>query len=87
MSKNKATASEILEILKQPWANRKDVARISGKCLDYAGKDMKIIATNLEKDGYKLPNYLVPMDKVVEYYNINISYLKKMCSMEKTKGE
>ena len=34
------------------------------------------IKEKLTKQGYRLPNHLIPMKEVVDYLDINISYLE-----------
>ncbi len=79
MSKFKQlNASEMLEILNKHWATRSDMQKISGKCMEYARNDFNELRKKIKSEGFELPSNLVPMEKVVEYYHINISYLKKI---------
>lgn len=78
-----ATAEEVLKIIQKPWATKYDMAIIGSVGLNRAKEDRKNIAEKIENDGYKLPAYVVPMDKVIEYYKINISYLKKVANIQK----
>lgn len=72
------TASEMLEILNKQWATANDMALLSGKCIAYARADFNTLTNEITADGTKLPSRLVPMDKVVNFYHINIPYLKKI---------
>ena len=72
------TASEMLMILNKQWATTSDMALLSGKCIAYARADFNALTNEITADGTKLPSRLVPMKKVVDFYNINISYLKKI---------
>lgn len=79
MSKFKQlNASELLEVINKQWATRNDMQKISGKCIGYARNDFNELRKQIENEGFELPSNLVPMEKVVEYYHINISYLKKI---------
>ena len=60
-----------------------DLIKISGKGRNCALEDKKQIVKDLERKGYKLPRGLVPMDIVVDYYKINITYLKKLANINK----
>ncbi len=77
-------AIDILEIISYQWARTKDIMDIGccGKVRAIAVKDeiQQQIKTETGKD---LPKHLVPMSKVVEYFNIDISYLKKVAKAEK----
>lgn len=72
------SAAEMLEIISKQWATRSDMQKISGKCRQYSNRDFSELTTQIEQEGYRLPKNLVPMEKVVEYYRINIAYLKKI---------
>ena len=71
-------ASEMLETMNKYWATRSDMQKLSGKCMQYARNDFNELSEQIEAEGKKLPKNLVPMEKVVEYYHINIAYLKKI---------
>lgn len=72
-------ANELLNILNKQWANTNDVCSIGNIGKSSALKVMKNIKEKLLQEGYRLPkSNLVPMEKVVEYFNININYLKKI---------
>ncbi len=84
MKKTILSASELLKLISEKqWANSTDLMKISGKCRNYADKDKREIIEQLEKQGYRLPRGLVPMDVVVDYYKINITYLKKVANINK----
>ena len=72
------TAPEMLVILNKQWATASDMALLSGKCIAYAWADFNALTNEITADGTKLPSRLVPMQKVVDFYHINISYLKKI---------
>lgn len=79
MSKFKQlNASELLEVINKQWATRSDMQKISGKCIGYARNDFNELRKQIKDEGFELPSNLVPMERVVEYYHINISYLKKI---------
>ena len=78
MKKNQTlTASELLELLGKQWANVNDIKLIGEVGTNRAQIIKKEIKENLENQGYRLPRGLVPMEAVVEYFKINIEYLKK----------
>lgn len=76
--KKKISASELLELINKPWATTDDVKRIGGVGNNKALDIKKEIKIKLESEGYRLPRSLVPMEKVIDYFKINISYLKKV---------
>lgn len=78
------TADELLDIINNQWASAKTIQKIAYVGANKAGKLFNEIKTEVLNDGYKLPANLVPMERVVKYFNININYLKKV---SKQKGE
>ena len=75
-------AEQILELIDQQWATTTDITKI-GKCgREKAVKIKKEIKEQLG-NSYYLPNGMIPMEKVVEYFNININYLKKIKNLNK----
>lgn len=73
------TAKETLERLNNQWATKRDVMDIGFIGDNNAGKVMNEITTQvLNETDKKLPKGLVPMEYVIKYFDINLSYLKKV---------
>lgn len=73
------TAKETLERLNNQWATKRDVMDIGFIGDTSAGKVMNEITTRvLTETDKKLPKGLVPMEYVIKYFDINLSYLKKV---------
>lgn len=73
------TAFEILEVLKKQWLDTKDIQIVCGTSKDKARELKREISKKvIEEEKCLLPNGLVPSDKVVKYFNLNIKYLKQM---------
>ena len=72
------TAQELLEIINTQWANKTSIMRIACVGENKAWEIYHAIRDEVLKSGYKLPPNLIPMEKVVDYFNININYLKKI---------
>lgn len=82
MTKQKPTASEILEILDSMWVDKNGIMLIACCSDTKAWKHMKIIK-DIVKDKYNknCPKSLVPTEEVIDYFNININYLKKVAKL------
>lgn len=87
MKKIRLSSEELLEVLNTQWATANDVKLIGCVGQNKALEIMKEIRTKIENDGYYLPRNLVPMEKVIEYFKININYLKKMIAVQGGKYE
>lgn len=77
------TSHELLNILNKQWATAGDIKQIGSVGINKSHQIRKEIANNLEKQGYHLPTNLVPMEKVVDYFKINVNYLKRLAKLEK----
>lgn len=74
----KLTAKEMLIILNNQWATVNDIMLIGHVGKNKAQKIKREIKEELEASKINLPYGLVPMEKVVDYFKININYLKKV---------
>ena len=82
-SKEKLSAQEILDLLNLQWADTETVMKLGSIGSNKALYVKKVIRESLENEGYFLPRGLIPMDKLVDYFKINVSYLKKISGKEK----
>lgn len=78
------SASEQLEAMTSQWADNKTIMIIGGVGLNKAVDIRKEIEKKIKEDGYNLPrNAIVPMKYVIDYFKIDINYLKKLASLER----
>lgn len=78
------SASEQLEAMASQWADNKTIMIIGGVGLNKAVDIRKEIEKKIKEDGYNLPrNAIVPMKYVIDYFKIDINYLKKLASLER----
>ncbi len=71
-------AKETLNLISKQWCNLQDLQKLTGLGKNNAIKLKNEIKTDLQSKGYLLPNKQLPMNEVVNYLKINISYLQKM---------
>ena len=77
------SAEELLQIINKQWATTSDIMKIRGCCYQTALSDRRAIEDQIKEKYPRLPRYMVPMEEVVLFYKINISYLKKISSFKK----
>ena len=78
------SASEQLKAMTSQWANNRSIMIIGGVGLNKATDIRKEIENQIKEDGYRLPrNAVVPMKYVIDYFNIDICYLKKLARLER----
>ena len=66
-------ARETLNLISKQWCDLNDLRKLTGLGKNNAIKLKNEIRIDLENKGY-----LLPMNEVVSYLKINISYLQKM---------
>lgn len=71
-------AAELLEIFSRQWATINDIKDIGSVGNNKAYSIRKEIREKFKNKGCELPNGLVPMEAVIDYFKININYLKKV---------
>lgn len=71
-------AKETLKLISKQWCDLNDLRMLTGLGKNSATKLKNEIRLDLENKGYQLPSKLLPMNEVVSYLKINISYLQKM---------
>lgn len=71
-------AKDILKVISKQWCSSQDFMTLSCTGKNTTLKLMKELRTQLEKENYFLPTNLLPMDKVVEYLKLNVSFLEKV---------
>lgn len=76
------SAEEMLELISKQWANVDDIMKIGSIGKNKAQSIKKSIKDQFDKNKIYLPYGLVPMEKVIEYFHININYLKKVQKKE-----
>lgn len=74
-SKTIIQADEMLELLNKQWATIQDIMKIGALGRNKARNIKNEIERNIMDQGLKLPNNLVPMEKVIEYFKINLDFL------------
>ena len=70
------TAEETLSLISKQWCNLEDLMALGQLGRNSALKIKREIKSKLTKQGYKIPNHLIPMKEDVDYLDINISYLE-----------
>lgn len=72
------TAKETLELISKQWCDLNDLIKLTGLGRNNASKLKTTIRNDLIDKGYYIPSKLLPMNEVVNYLKINVSYLQKM---------
>lgn len=79
----KHKASEQLLAMANQWADTKTICTIGNIGINKAMEVRKEIENQVVADGYRLPRQkIVPMRYVIDYFKIDINYLKKLAKLE-----
>lgn len=74
-SKTILSADEMLEILNSQWSTEQDIMKIGAVGRNKARDIKNKISDEIISSGFKLPNNLVSMEKVIDYFKINVDFL------------
>lgn len=78
------SASNQLRAMANQWADNHSIMIIGGIGLNKAIQIRKIIENDIKEEGYALPKpAVVPMKNVIDYFRIDINYLKRLARLEK----
>ncbi len=79
----KHKASEQLLAMTSQWADTKAICTIGNIGTNKAIEIRTEIEKQVKEDGYRLPRQkIVPMKYVIDYFKIDINYLKKLAKLE-----
>lgn len=79
----KHTAREQLLAMSNQWADTDTICTIGNIGRNKAIEIRVEIEEQVKQDGYRLPRQkIVPMKYVIDYFNIDINYLKKLAKLE-----
>ena len=76
---------ELFTIVSQPWASIKEISKIARCGRDAAIKVRDEIEDKIIKSGKKLPKskkIYVPMKEVLDYFELDINFIKEMALKE-----
>lgn len=84
MNNERLNAKEILDIASSQWASANDIMKIGSVGRNKAYAIRNEIAVSIYENNNKLRNRgLVPMNAVLNYFNIDLNYLQKILSLNK----
>lgn len=74
------SAKEIIDIIVKPWCKTTDIAKLVGISNATASRIKSEIERNLKTKGFKryLPQGMIPTKAVIEYFDIDLEYLKNV---------
>ena len=78
-------AKEILDILSKPWVSTQDIMVIGDLTSSTAGRIKRAIEADFRKKypNKYLPSYCVPTKGVIQYFYIDIEFLKSLAFFDK----
>ena len=74
---------EILNILSKPWVTTQDIMTIADLTASTAGTIKRVIEADFRKKypNKYLPSHCVPTKGVIEYFDIDIEFLKSLINI------
>ena len=80
------TYLDLFNIISKPWASAKEIKMIGACGRDKASKIRNDINELIKSNGKRLPSgktKVVPMTKVIEYFDLDTNYITNMAKQEK----
>jgi len=77
--------SELFKILLKPWASVNEIMSIANCGKDSATQIRNNIVAQIRKENKEIPyskKIIVPTEKVIEYLNLDVDYIKTMAFSE-----
>lgn len=77
--------SELFKILLKPWASVNEIMSIANCGKDSAAQIRDNIIAQIKKENKEVPyskKIVVPTEKVIEYLNLDVDYIKSMAFSE-----
>ena len=78
-------AKEIINILSKPWVSTQDIMKIGDLSASTAGRIKRTIEADFRKEypNKYLPSYCVPTKGVIQYFDIDVEFLKSLAFFDK----
>ena len=76
-------ACDLLELLSKPYIKNKDLKRIACCGENTVKRYREAMLLNLKEKNYYVPSGLIPTEEVIEFFNIDISHLKRGLDIER----
>lgn len=78
MSRRSLNAEELIEIMNKLWASTEDIQKIGCIGERKALQIKREIRDKMVDDGLTFPRYLVSMEYVIDYFNIDEKRIRRM---------
>lgn len=75
-------AKETLKLLSKQWCTVSDIMKICNVGMNKAVEIRTKLKDKINKEGYLLPNNLIPTIELIKAFNINLDYLERMSKNE-----
>ena len=75
-------AKETLKLLSKQWCNVNDIMKICNVGMNKAVEIRTKLKENITKEGFLVPNNLIPTSELIKAFNIDLDYLERMSKLE-----
>lgn len=75
-------AKETLELLSKQWCTVNDIMKICNVGMNKTVEIRSELKERITKDGFLIPNNLIPTSVLIKAFNINLDYLERMSKNE-----
>ena len=75
-------AKETLKLLSKQWCNVNDIMKICNVGMNKAVEIRTKLKENITKEGFLVPNNLIPTSEIIKAFNIDLDYLERMAKLQ-----
>lgn len=76
------SAKETLKLLSKQWCTVNDIMKICNVGMNKAVEIRTEIKERITKEGYLIPNNLIPTSEIIKAFNIDLDYLERMAKLQ-----
>ena len=75
-------AKETLKLLSKQWCTVNDIMKICNVVMNKAVEIRTELKERITKEGYLVPNNLIPTSEIIKAFNIDLDYLERMAKLQ-----
>lgn len=73
---------ETLKLLSKQWCTVNDIMKICNVGMNKAVEIRTELKERITKEGYLVPNNLIPTSEIIKAFNIDLDYLERMAKLQ-----
>lgn len=75
-------AKETLKLLSKQWCTVNDIMKICNVGMNKTVEIRTELKERIKKEGFLVPNNLIPTSEIIKAFNIDLDYLERMAKLQ-----